>query len=298
MRFRCMVVCVCLSRMAGAQAARPVTAPQAAALPPTPPPPPGSMPASDPAPAAAGGSAAAPAASSTSGAASAPAGAAPPSVAAPASGKAPPEARRGFQMYFVPLTAVAFPFGNASGNRGDQLGARYSWQWVPLELGLGAKLIDPLYVGAYLDLGVGYEGSDSRVAGRCEAGDGLEDDVSCSSVTVHAGFEVQYSFTPADAMTGWLGYGVGITTGSQTISDAGRYSETSTSRGIDLARLSGGLNFRAKRGFGLGPFAIASIGRYTHQRTEINNVQTFSGDIDDPDLHVWLTLGLRMVIFP
>lgn len=201
-------------------------------------------------------------------------------------------------MYFSPLTAVSFPFGDASSARGDTLGGRYSWQWMPLDIGLGAKIIDELYLGGYLDLGVGYEGSDSRTEGRCEAGDDVDDDVSCSSVTVHAGLELHYTFAPAESMTGWVGYGAGITSGSQTISDAGRYSETSTSRGIDYARLSGGFNFRPKRGFGLGPFAVFSIGRYLHQRTEINNVVTFSGDIEDQAMHAWLTLGLRMVIFP
>ena len=97
---------------------------------------------------------------------------------------------------------------------------------------------------------------------------------------------------------GFIGYGVGITSGSQTISDAGRYSETSTARGVDYARLSGGLQFRPTRGFGLGPFAVASIGRYTHQRTEINGVVTYSGDLPDRAFHAWLMLGLRMVIFP
>jgi hypothetical protein len=201
-------------------------------------------------------------------------------------------------MYFSPLMGISFPFGDASNGRGDTLSARYAWQWTPLDIGLGAKIIDELYLGAYLDVGVGAEGSDSRTEGRCEAGDGVEDDVSCSATSVHAGIEVHYSFTPADSGTGWIGYGIGMTSGSQTISDAGQYSETSTSRGIDFARLSGGYNFRASRGFGLGPFVVASIGKYTHQRTEIHNVVTFSGDIDDPALHGWLTLGLRMVIFP
>jgi hypothetical protein len=85
---------------------------------------------------------------------------------------------------------------------------------------------------------------------------------------------------------------------SETISDEGRYRETSTASGIELARLSGGLDFRVKRGFGLGPFALLSIGRFGNQRTEIKNVVSHSGSIDDPALHAWLCLGLRMVVFP
>ena len=201
-------------------------------------------------------------------------------------------------MHFVPLTALLFPFGEASAGRGDTLGARYGWQWMPLEVGLGAKVIDQLYFGGYLNVGWGLEGGDLHTEAHCEAGNDAIDDVSCSAVSVRLGLEVRYTFTPADSMSGWLGYGFGMTTGSQTISDAGRYSETSSAQGLELARLTGGLDFRLSRGFGLGPFAMVSFGRYTHQKTEINNVVTFSGSIDEPAVHAWGALGLRMVAFP
>ncbi|RYZ10284.1 MAG: hypothetical protein EOO73_01540 [Myxococcales bacterium] len=201
-------------------------------------------------------------------------------------------------MHFVPLTAFSVPLGNASGARRDSLGGRYGWQWVPIELGLGAKVIEELYIGAYLSLGVGYEGSDSRTAARCEAGNDFEDDVSCSSTTVHAGIEARYNFEPAESLNGWFGYGFGMTSGNESVSDSGRYRESTTARGLDVARLSGGLDFRAKRGFGLGPYAILSIGRYLHTRTEVREDVTFSGDIDRKSFHAWLSLGLRMVVFP
>lgn len=201
-------------------------------------------------------------------------------------------------MYVTPVATVSFPMGDASGAKGDQLSARYGWQWVPLDIGLGAKVLDPLYIGAYLDLGVGSEGSDSKTEGRCEAGDGVEDDMSCSSVTMHAGFEAQYAFSPAKSMSGWVGYGAGINMGSQSISDAGRYSETTTASGVDYARVSGGLSLRLTKGFGLSPFGMVTIGEYLHTRTQIHNITKFSGAIDDKALHAWLTLGLRVVIFP
>jgi hypothetical protein len=209
-----------------------------------------------------------------------------------------PEARRGFQMHIVPFTGVAFPFGRASDAPRDSLSARYSWHWIPLELGLGAKIIDELYLGAYFNVGAGWEGSDSHTESRCEAGYGVDDDVSCSSVSVHGGIELRYTFTPAEPLSGWVGYGVGATSVTQSISDAGRYDESNTAQGIEFARLSGGLDFRVKRGFGLGPYALVSVGRFVHQRTEIRNDVTFSGAIPDPALHAWLALGLRIVVFP
>ena len=48
----------------------------------------------------------------------------------------------------------------------------------------------------------------------------------------------------------------------------------------------------------MGPFGVFHVGRYTHQRSEMRDVATFSGDIADPAFHAWLTVGLRMVIFP
>jgi hypothetical protein len=133
---------------------------------------------------------------------------------------------------------------------------------------------------------------------RCEAGDGLDDDVSCSSVSFHGGVELRYTFAPAEPLTGWIGYGVGVTSATQTISDAGGYREVTTVQGFELARLSGGLDFRVKRGFGLGPYALLSLGRFEHQRTEIRDQVTYSGSIAEPSFHVWLGLGLRMVVFP
>jgi hypothetical protein len=201
-------------------------------------------------------------------------------------------------MHFVPLTAMSFPFGDTTAEPRDSLSGRYGWQWVPFDVGLGAKPIEELYVGGYLNLGVGYEGGDLKTEKRCEAGDDLEDDVSCSSVNVHAGLEVRYSFTPEDSSTGWLGYGIGYTAATESIADAGKYRESSTVKGVDWARLSGGFDFRFARGFGMGPFAVFHVGRYVHQRTEIRDVVTFSGAISDAAFHAWLTVGLRMVIFP
>ena len=42
---------------------------------------------------------------------------------------------------------------------GDRLGRRYAWQW-PLGLGLGGKVSDSVYIGGYLGLAFGAEGSD------------------------------------------------------------------------------------------------------------------------------------------
>jgi hypothetical protein len=194
--------------------------------------------------------------------------------------------------------AVAFPFGDATAEPGDKLSARYAWQWLPIELGLGAKPLEELYIGGYLSVGVGAEGDDLRTERRCEAGDDIADDVSCSSSSVRLGLELRYTFAPAERLAGWIGYGAGFTSATQTISDAGRYSESSTAQGVEWARLTGGLDLRVSKGFGLGPFGLVSVGRFGHRRTEVDSRTTFSGSIAHPAFHAWLALGLRLVIFP
>lgn len=201
-------------------------------------------------------------------------------------------------MHVVPFMALSFPLGDATDAPADSLAGRYSWQWMPLEIGLGAKPIENLYVGGYFNVTVGFEGSDLHTRGRCEAGNDVEDDVSCSSHSVHAGIELRYTFTPAESLSGWVGYGAGVTSATQSISDAGHYSEETTAKGYDFGRISGGLDVRVTRGFGFGPYAVATIGRFTSQSTEIRNRDTFSGDVDDQTMHTWLSLGMRLVVFP
>src|SRR5205823_1389681 len=105
---------------AGSSAAAPAIAPTA--------PPALAPPASAPAPAPA---AAPPARSAFTGAPVVAGPTAPPVAApAPAGNHGPPQGHTGFQMHFVPLTGVIFPFGDATGGRGDALSARYSWQWM------------------------------------------------------------------------------------------------------------------------------------------------------------------------
>ena len=84
----------------------------------------------------------------------------------------------------------------------------------------------------------------------------------------------------------------------QAVHDREQHQKHDRESGLELARLSGGLDFRLKRGFGLGPYAMVSIGRYLRQHTEIRNVETSSSSIGSPATHAWIGIGLRMVIFP
>jgi hypothetical protein len=215
----------------------------------------------------------------------------------PAPKKEPPPAHTGFQMHLV--TGVMVPFGSVSDAPGDDLGSRYAWQ-VPFEVGLGAKATDRLYIGGYLGFSIGAEGSDSRVEQACDDSDNnLDNEITCNTSTLRAGVEVRYFFTPAADSSPWLGYGIGFSSATETIHDRARgRKESTTASGYELARLGFGVDFRLSRVVGMGPTLVAAVGRYSHTRTEVNNDETFDGDLDDPRFHVWGTLGFRLVFFP
>jgi hypothetical protein len=225
-------------------------------------------------------------------------GAPPPQAAErPLPKKGPPPARRGFQLGL--RTGVALPIGLASSAPGDGLRERYSSQWV-LEVDLGAKVTDALFVGGYFGFGVGAEGSDERIEGFCDDdGSDSENDIQCSVVGFRIGVLGRWSFLPAGTINPWLAYGIGYEAQSQSINDriVGRREET-TAGGFEFARLSAGFDWRPGKTFGFGPLLEASLGSYTNTSTEVNDETTFEGDVEDSAIHTWVTLAIRGVFFP
>jgi len=196
-------------------------------------------------------------------------------------------------------TGVSLPVGAATGADSDLLGDRYAWQ-VPIYLGMGAKITRSVYVGAYVHLGIGAEGSDSLVEGLCDDNDhDLENDVSCSVLTARVGLEGQYHFEPAEWVNPWIGYGIGYEGATQTIRDREHgYEESHTASGITFAQLAGGLDYRMAKGIGGGPFLEAALGRFTRTTTRVNSEEVHSGSIDEPAVHAWISLGLRLTVRP
>lgn len=209
-----------------------------------------------------------------------------------------PEARTGFQMHYG--MSAAIPAGNATGAEGDDLSARYSWQFVLMDLGLGAKVTESIYVGGFLGIGLGVEGSDARVERACDDNDSnLENDIACSAASFHLGLEMRYGFAPGAKTNPWIGYGIGVGAAEQTIHDRvrGRREETWIS-GLEWARLSAGADIRLGRIAGLGPAVTMGLGHFDHTRTEVNGETVFDGPIEDKSVHAWITVGLRWVVLP
>ncbi len=222
---------------------------------------------------------------------------APPNTLPPA---APPPrglpASTGFQMNL--RLGLSVPLGLATTEPGDSLARRYAWQ-LPFEVGVGFKPNPNIYLGGYLTFGLGGEGSEEQMAAYCDDDDAdLENDIACTALSLRAGIEGQYHFKPAGEVNPWVGYGIGFEAVDASVSDTNSgYSEATYTSGITWAKLQVGVDFRGDP-LGVAPFMEGAVGRYTSARTEINGVETFSGDLDDPGFHAWLTFGARLVFFP
>ncbi len=204
-------------------------------------------------------------------------------------------ASTGFQMAI--RSGLSFPFGNASGVSSDTLSRRYAWQ-VPIALDLGAKITPSIFVGAYVQLGFGAEGSDKEVAAFCDDNDeNFSNDVSCSVLTARLGLLMNYQFSPDKVMNPWVGYGIGFESASQSLNDKQHgYTETTTVSGLTYAQLAGGIDFRGA--VGVGPYAEVALGTFSRTSTEQYGRKVYSGSIDDRALHAWVTLGVRFVVRP
>ena len=194
-----------------------------------------------------------------------------------------PPPRVGFQMDI--RTGYSIPMGNAfSGVAQSKLSDSVSGQ-VPVIVDIGGKVIPELFLGGYLGLGFG--GVAGSIKQACDA-----INASCLAVGVHLGVEAQYHILPGGSANPWLGYGLGLESLGFSISQ-GNTTQSASYSGFEFARLSGGVDFRISRVFGIGPFIDLSLARYS----------TFHDGNDDIELtnkatHQWLTLGARAVIFP
>lgn len=215
---------------------------------------------------------------------------------APSARPAPPPAK-GFQL--AVRTGWTWPFGSASAASGDNLASRYSSQF-PLILDLGFKPKNWLLLGVYMGFSLGTDGNDARVSGLCNDRDNdLNNDISCSSGSLRAGLQAQFHVSADARWNPWFGYGIGYEAAWQTIRDTPRgRTESTTASGMEVARLSSGLDCRMTRVLGIGPFAELALGRFTSTRTDVNNETRYDGPIPDRAAHVWLTVGLRTVLFP
>ena len=187
-----------------------------------------------------------------------------------------PMPRRGFQLGI--RTGVALPAGKLSeGTAMDALAAAQ----IPLFVDVGAKISRYVFLGGYASFALGGV-SDRWDRNSCRR------DESCSTRSAHLGAQIQLHLGSFDRVNPWIGYGLGY----EWLWTAG-FPET-TYHGWEYGRFMAGFDLRLSREWGLGPFIDGTIAEYQ----SISGPTIATTDIDRTAIHSWVTVGLRLVLFP
>jgi len=122
----------------------------------------------------------------------------------------------------------------------------------------------------------------------------------CSGHDLSAGANVAWHFTPLGAHSGWAAVGLGyerlsIRNHSAAMRGLPGVDLQSSLSGIQFLNLRVGVDIAASPRIWMGPFVGASLGRYSSASGNVtvgDRSQSVSGDIEDPDVHTWLSLGM------
>jgi hypothetical protein len=161
---------------------------------------------------------------------------------------------------------------------------------IPLTLDVGYRVIEPLFIGAYLGYGIGFVGD--------ELDDVCTGDVDCSVSTFDLGLQAQYHLDPGSGMDFWFGAGLGYESMTSSTEAAGTTIDA-TAKALPQIMLQLGLDF-GEPGMGYGPFLRFTHATFDEFEGECDGdacgaITTVDGDIDDDVQagHQWLTIGFR-----
>jgi hypothetical protein len=175
---------------------------------------------------------------------------------------------------------------------------------IPVQLDLGYRLNDRLWVGAFGAAGIGVKGRACRDDGQAPTAptDGGEQTptfgVKCDAPNkFRVGAEVLLHLRPStDDVAPWVGLGVGYEwlNISETL---GRRTFVQTFSGLEFVNLQLGVDLALGRRMRLGPFAQWSLGRYSTISADA------SGSADplpapEHSLHHWVGAGVKVSVGP
>lgn len=169
---------------------------------------------------------------------------------------------------------------------------------IPLQLDLGYRVIPSLTVGGYVMYGFGLIGDDSQAF--CDRLEASGTDASCHTSDVRVGAQVHYHIAPRQQTDPWIGAGLGyewLSFGLDASSGGSSLEISSTVKGFEFVNLQGGVDFRAAKGLGIGPFLSFTLAQFDSRSSSCSGACTditfMNGDIPNKALHQWLLLGVR-----
>jgi outer membrane protein W len=185
-------------------------------------------------------------------------------------------------------TGYGIPLGKASGSsatnpNGSNLSELYSGQ-IPLWFDAGYRFLPQVYVGAFFQYGF------ALINNNATTGCG-QNGVSCSGNDLMLGVDAHYHFLPDGQFDPWAGIGFGYEW-ANTSASAGSVSSSGQIAGLQFVNFQAGGDYKVLPNFGVGPFVTLSLGQYDTASVTVG-AQTVSGDVQNKELHEWLTFGVR-----
>ena len=183
-------------------------------------------------------------------------------------------------------TGYAIPLGSVAS--GHDLSDAISGA-IPIWFDAGYRLLNPnLFLGAYLQYGIGFLPSTAKGAGCDQTG------VSCSVNLLMYGVQANLHLAPYQALDPWLGVAFGFENIIAGVSQ-GNVSSSITDSGLDYVTFMVGADYKPTPNFGVGPFVNFALGQYSDGSVSgFGNTQTQSASIPNPALHEWLMIGIRI----
>jgi hypothetical protein len=204
---------------------------------------------------------------------------------------------------FAGRISYAIPFGEIAKEDDYAMRDWFTSQIVPLQLDVGYRVSQRVFVGGYFSYGTVEVGdvceSDEF---RFRAGDQVAD-IACDSRDVRAGAEVTYHFSPPSEDAGWIGGGVGyewLTIRQRVSLDGQQRWNSDTFHGLE-AHAQAGYDFSATDSVRIGPYALVGIGRFSGISTEFEHDIEDGRDsvpIDEKSQHGWVMFGLKASFGP
>jgi hypothetical protein len=164
----------------------------------------------------------------------------------------------------------AIPMGDAEKNSKMSDFAKGA---IPFQLDALYRVTPNLGVGLYASYAIVSPNKDNMPSG-----------IDVSASWMKYGVQLQYSISPGESMSPWVGYGIGLESVKLTASASG-ISTSFTTSGLEFAHVMAGLDFKAGDALRVGPFVDVSLGQYSSSDP--------GGDIQDKAMHQWLFLGVR-----